>query len=193
MKLGIIAGIVSILASVPYTISIFKGITKPNRASWFIWTVVGILLFLSYKATGAHNTIWVPLVYAILPAFTAILSIKYGIGGFSRIDIFCLIGAMLGILIWLISGTPILALISFIVIDSFGTVPTIKKAYYHPEQENTFAWALMVLANILNVIAIEEMRFSLLAYPIYLLSMGLVILGLLLRKRIFYYNQKIST
>lgn len=50
--LGIAAGIVSIAGFIPYVASVFRGETKPNRASWWIWAVVGSVLFAGYVAQG---------------------------------------------------------------------------------------------------------------------------------------------
>jgi hypothetical protein len=76
MKLGIIAGCISALACIPYFISIIRGKTKPNRATWWIWSWLGVLLFFSYKASGATDTLWVALVYMITPLITALLSLN---------------------------------------------------------------------------------------------------------------------
>jgi len=181
MKLGIIAGCVSALASIPYFISIFRGKTKPNRATWWIWSWLGVLLFFSYKASGANDTLWVALVYMITPLLTAILSIKYGVGGWSKFDLICLASSIIGSLLWYVSGSPVIALLLFLLIDLCGTLPTIRKTYYHPEQENRLGWSIMVTANFINIFA-GEMKFSIVVYPIYMVIIGGAILAFSLRK-----------
>jgi len=44
--LGLIAGIIAFLAYVVYIISIFRGGSKPNRATWWIWAFMGLILAL---------------------------------------------------------------------------------------------------------------------------------------------------
>src|SRR5688572_11025851 len=90
---GKVAGVVSFVAFVPYILAILRGETKPNRATWWIWTVVGFMLGASYYSSGANNTIWVPVSYIVGPLVTALLSIKYGEGGWNRFDKGCLLGA----------------------------------------------------------------------------------------------------
>ena len=182
MSLGIIAGIISALAFVPYCISILKGKTKPNRASWWIWFWLGILAYFSYKASGAHDTLWVALVYVITPFITAMLSLKYGEGGWNKFDLACLGCSIVGSLVWFISSSPLIALLLFLSIDLFGALPTLKKTYYHPETENSLAWFLMAVGNLVNVFAAEQLKFSILVYPLYMLIVGGLILGLSLRK-----------
>ena len=81
--LGIIAGIIAFLAYIVYLISILRGKTKPNRATWWIWAFMGLVVGLSYHSSGAVNTIWVPYVEFLGPFSIAILSIKYGCEIFS--------------------------------------------------------------------------------------------------------------
>lgn len=179
--LGKIAGFISILAFIPYFHSILKGQTKPNRITWWIWTLLGILLYFSYKEAGAKETLWVPLIYIIAPLITAILSIKYGVGGWTTFDLVCLLGALASTFLWIISGSPTVALILFLLIDLFGALPTIKKAYVVPEQESKLAWFLMCLANCVNLFAVQDFQFSILIYPLYMFIIGSIIFGLLIR------------
>jgi len=140
------------------------------------------LLFFSYKASGANDTLWVALSYIIGPLVIALLSIKYGVGGWNKFDIFCLSSSFVSTLFWFITGSPIIALILYLLIDSFGTLPTIRKSYYHPEQENKLGWLLMITANLFNFFAAKEMKFSITIYPFYMLITGCIIFGLSLRK-----------
>lgn len=182
--IGILAGLISFIAFFPYIISTIKGKTKPNRATWWIWSWVGILVFLSYKESGAQETLWVAISYFIAPLVTALLSIKYGVGGWTRFDISCLAGSVAGTVIWYISQSATTALMLFLTIDLFGSLPTVRKTYFHPEQEDKLAWSLMVAANLLNIFAAEQFSFSIIIYPLYMFLCGSVILALTFRKNI---------
>jgi hypothetical protein len=181
MTLGIIAGCISVLAFCPYLISILKGKTKPNRVTWWIWSLLGVLLFYSYRASGATDTLWVPLSYMITPLITALLSIKYGVGGWTKFDLMCLFAAATSTLVWFVSGSPSTAVLLYLCIDLFGILPTIRKTFFYPEQEDKLAWLLMVIANALNIAAAGKFEFSIIVYPLYMLLCGCVILGLSLR------------
>ena len=97
---GILAGIFSFSAYLFYIVAIIKGYTKPSRASWFIWAGIGIILAFSYRASGAEDTIWVAVSEAIAPMVIALLSIKYGVGGAEKIDIFALVGSLCSLFLW---------------------------------------------------------------------------------------------
>ncbi len=76
--LGIIAGVLSLAGYIPYIITTVQGKTQPNKATWFIWTLVGGLIAFSYLKEGDQNTIWLPLGYFFGPLIISILSIWYG-------------------------------------------------------------------------------------------------------------------
>ena len=161
--LGIIAGLIALSAYLVYVISIFRGGSKPNRATWWIWSFMGLILALSYQFSGASNTIWVPYVEFLGPLIIAILSIKYGEGGLdNKTDLICLLGATISIILWIIFKNPVVALITNLAVDSFAIVPTIKKSYLRPEGEDFWAWFGTGLADSLNMFAVERFSFAIL-------------------------------
>ncbi len=165
---GLIAGVLALSAAIPYIRAILRGETRPSRATWFIWTVVGLLIATSYYAAGARQTIWVAVVYFVDPLIVAVLSIKFGEAGWTLLDRLCLAGAGIGVLLWWLSGSPLVALIANLVVDAFGALPTIKKSYCRPQSEDRTAWALALAGATANLFAIEAWSFEIAAYPVYM-------------------------
>src|SRR5689334_14534853 len=123
--LGQIAGAASLLGFLPYIYEIVQGKTRPNRATWWIWTVVGATLCASYYASGARHTVWVPVSYVVGPLVTALLSLKYGEGGSGRFDRACLGVCLLSLPAWWLARSPLAALMINIGVDLLGALPTI--------------------------------------------------------------------
>lgn len=186
---GKIAGIISFIAFIPYIVAILRKKTRPNRASWWIWTVLGITLGTSYYFSGAEHTIWVPVSYAVGPFIVAILSIKYGEGGWNRFDLFCLGATVISLVLWALFRTPLVALFINLFIDLLGALPTIKKTYKDPKSEDPIAWILFFCGNTCNLFAIEELRFAILAYPVYMFLVSSLIMALVVWPR----NKKTKT
>lgn len=179
--LGVIAGVIAFSAYIVYIVSILKGKSKPSRATWWIWSFMGLVLALSYYYSGAENTIWVPIVEFIGPLSIAILSIKYGEGGLEdKTDLVCMFGAFVSILVWIIFDNPVLALVTNLFIDTFALIPTIKKTYLRPEGEDFWAWFGTGLADTINLFAIERFTFGIMVYPIYMLVSDLIIIVLII-------------
>ena len=179
-----IAGAIAFLAYVIYIVSILRGKSKPNRATWWIWAFMGVVLVLSYQASGAENTIWVPFVEFLGPLIIAILSIKYGEGGINnKTDIICLVGSFVSIILWIIFNNPVIALVTSLAVDSFAIIPTIKKSYLRPEGEDFWAWFGTGIADSLNFFAVEKFTFAILIYPIYMLTSDIIIVAILFVKK----------
>ncbi|MBD2302185.1 hypothetical protein H6G80_21300 [Nostoc sp. FACHB-87] len=182
--IGIVAGFLSLLGFLPYIFSIYQRKTRPNRVTWWIWTVVGFILCFSYYSSGAVNTIWVPVCSAIGHLTIAILGIKYGEGGWNRFDRWCLLTAGLSLILWWRFSSPSIALMINICIDFLGALPTIRKSYYQPHTEDIFTWSIFLLAHTLNLFALKNWSFNLSVYPLYLFGSTFTIFLLLSRTQI---------
>jgi hypothetical protein len=182
--LGQLAGAISLLGFVPYIIAIAQGKTRPNRATWWIWSVVGAMLCASYYASGTRHALWVPLSYVIGPLATALLALKYGEGGWDRFDRTCLAASLLSLVVWWLARSPLVALLANLGIDLLGAVPTIRKAYRAPEAESLLSWLVFLLADTLNVCAIGTWSLATALYPVYLFILAAVLVTLLMRPRV---------
>lgn len=182
--IGFSAGLLEFWAFILYYISILNGKTRPNRATWFVLTVVGVLIVMSYYASGARDTLWVPISYAVGPFIAFLLSLKYGEGGFTPFDRFCLLACLVSIVFWKISHSPAMTLFANLLIDFFGLLPTIRKAYLDPKSEDRAAWSVTSLSNFLNILAVGSWTFVIGFYPVYMfLVNGLVTTLLFVRGR----------
>lgn len=181
---GLIAGILAMLAVVPYIRSILSGRTKPNRASFLIWTGVGLMVAATYKASGATTTLWVALAYFVSPLIVAALSLKYGVGGASRLDLVCLSGALLSLALWWATRSAPTSLYINILVDALAVIPTAKKAWLDPGSEDRSAWQLAFLANAVDLFAIRSWAPEISIYPIYsFLATGTIVTALTLKRR----------
>lgn len=181
---GEIAGIVSFAAYLLYIYTTIRGQTKPNRATWWILSLVGLMIATSYYAGGARETIWVAVSYIAGPLIIAILSLWYGEGKWETLDKVCLTGAIVSAIIWYFSSLAIITLSINLLMDFLGLIPTIKKSYLRPIGEDRIAWTMESFAGILNMFAIETFTFAIVLYPLYLLIINLFVTLLLYRPMI---------
>lgn len=164
--IGRLAGAIAALAFVPYIISILHGHTKPNRATWAIWSMAGIILASSYYAAGARDTIWVTISYAVFYCFVFLLSLKYGVGGYAKFDLACLAGATVGLGLWMSTNDPVVTVYIMSGVNLLGILPTLKKVHKDPDSENKLAWSMDVTAAALNLFAISGIALHIWVYPI---------------------------
>ena len=177
---GWLAGIIGFIAYVPYFFAIIYGKTSPNRATWFIWTMVNTISFLSYSVSGAGNAIWFSVSDAVASLVILIFSIRRGEGGWNGLDQVCLLTASLSVFFWWLSGSALVGLSMSLIADAMGAIPTITKTYHRPESENRLSWTMTTIATVINLFAIENWReLSSLLYPIYMLLLMTIITAFL--------------
>src|SRR5690242_9985195 len=94
---GIIAGIITLVAYIPYIRDIFNGTTKPVRATWFIWSVLSGIALTSQIASGGRWSVVMTLAQMGGVTAVFILSLKHGYGGLGKKEFVSLIVAALGL------------------------------------------------------------------------------------------------
>lgn len=166
---AVISAVLILLAAPPYIIDTLKGNTKPERVTWFIFSVLGLIAFVSQLLLGASWT----LVFSGLDTLASVLvfglSLKYGVGGHTKLDITALIIATIGVLIAILAKEPIISLLGVILADVSGMALTIKKAYLDPKSETIITWLLAGTASVFGILSAGEMTVGILLYPVYLM------------------------
>jgi len=181
--IGFWAGVISLIAYAPYIYSIFKGKTKPSRSSWWIWSLVGLVILMSYYSAGARNTIWIPGVFFICPLVVALLSIKYGANSsLDLLDKASITISVASLFVWYILGVPATTLFVNILIDSLGYLSTFKKTWKDSLSENGLTWILFFLGSVLNLVALENYSFPIMLYPVYMFMMDIIMIFLIFIK-----------
>jgi hypothetical protein len=165
LLIGEIAGVLAIIQVVPYIVSIFRGHTKPERTSYFIWFMVDTVKIASYVEIGARTTIYVPLVFTFTAFIIFLLSIKYGMGGVSKFDTGCFFLAVFGIIMWMITNDALFTLYFTTTLGLVGYLPTIRKAYFLPQTENTLSWTMTAFTGTLNLLALTTLSLKIALPP----------------------------
>lgn len=167
LVLGYLSGILGVLANVPYIIDTLKGKTKPHRVSWAIFLLINLINLVSLMASGATNSLWLVIGFSISQFVIVVLSIKKGTGGLGRLEVTCMIGAGLGIGLWMYFNNPLVAIICNIIAVSIALVPTIIKAYKEPHTETKSTWLIGALGALLSALSVGGLHVELLLFPIY--------------------------
>lgn len=163
---GIIAGALALAAFFPYVIAILKKKTLPSQTTWIIWAIQDILTLASYYVSGAKETLWVPIGFAVGATISATLSLKYGEKTWGRLDVACMIAAGASILIWPLTKSALAVLLINLFMGAVGAITTLKKAYHNPKSEDRLTWLLFVISSLFNLLAVKEWVFKIAVYPV---------------------------
>jgi hypothetical protein len=181
----IAATILAGVGFIPYILAILRGETKPERATWIIWFLLNTLVAGGMLQKHALNG---QMVLYVIGDFVVILfAIKYGRGGWSPLDKWCLIGAAVGLLLWYMTNDPLYAIVIGLGIDVIGFVPTVVKTWRHPDQEDRLAWTLALATSLLQSWAIPIWTVEDAAPPItYLIIQFTALFLIIYRPRRFF-------
>lgn len=162
------SAILAMAAAPPYIYQTIRGKVRPERASWFIFSVLGVIAFVSQLSLGASTSLIFNGIDTLGSVTIFLLSLWFGVAGWTRLDRTVLSIALVGVTISLMVSRPFIALLGVVLADICGMIPTILKAYKDPTSESQIAWLLFATAAVLTVLTIHSLRFDLLIYPVYI-------------------------
>lgn len=172
-SLGIVSGAFLVAGYIPYIYEVLRKTTTPNRASWFIWSLSTAIILFGVSETGTNEAIWVPIADAIGCFLIFLLSIRLGVGGWSKTDKISLCISAASLVILGLTGSALVALLMNLCIYVSGYIPTIQKAMIDPYSESRFAWSLFFIGVILNLVTViigTDTGFAVWLYPIVLVA-----------------------
>ncbi len=164
--LGILSAVVFLIGDVPYFRDTIKGKIKPHRVTWGIACLLNSISFGNQYASGASDSLWIFGAASLATAVIFIASLKNGVGGHSKLDIFAIIMAVLGVGLWAWFDSPVVSVLSVWAVVLVSLIPTFIKARKHPESETRIAWSCGMVSSILAAISVGQLDWVLLLLPI---------------------------
>lgn len=165
-SLAVIAAILSVISCVPYVIDIAKGKTHPNLVTWVTWTlVVGISTAAAISDHAIHTAIFTGAI-TLTDAIIVVMSLKKGVKKYVAFDFVCQALAILGILLWLLTGNPSTAVALSLTVSIIAAMPTWRHAWIAPNEETWQGFAIGGISATLAIISLTALSFVALAFPV---------------------------
>jgi hypothetical protein len=186
-QIGYITVFIQLIGISFYIRDMFRGTTKPNLVSWFIWALAPLIgSYLQWEA-GAGLSILPVFMAGFNPILVIIVSflVKKGYWKITRFDIYCGILAIFSLVLWIITKNLFVSVLFAILSDALASLPTILKAWRSPETETGAAYTGGVIANILGLLIIKNWTFPIYSLGVYFILMNIVIFIFIYRKKIF--------
>jgi hypothetical protein len=184
--LGIIAIFLTFIAFVPYVRDILLDKVRPHVFSWVIWGIVTFIIFLAQLSDGAGVGAWPIGISGVITFFVAILAYwKKSDDSITLLDWLFFLLALLSIPVWYFMDDVFWALILLVGIDVAGTIPTIRKAYVKPDEEQILLYAIMGVRNLVVCFALENYSVVTVLFPVVATVLcSLIVFVILLRRRV---------
>lgn len=167
---GIIALSLSLGANIPYIVEILKKKVRPERISWFLWTLLGLTYYFS--ALFADGATWFTFGELIGPVIILIIALKFGVGGKSRFDLISLGVALLAFALLFIVEGVLLGLLLALIVDGIGAMLTIRKLLIDPSSESKWFWGIGAISGVFAVLSLETFTVETLLFPVYVILLS---------------------
>ena len=182
----IISVVLPLIGTSAYIYEILYKDVRPNIVTWGVWFLISLVSTVSLYFQQSNAAVYFAAIMALQPASILLLSLKkHGITKWILVDKIALILALLGIIAWIVTNNPLLALLFSIFADFSGLVPTLVKAYTNPFEESYIFFLLDSIASIANLIAVGSLFVSDAIYPAYLFMANVaVVIIIVIRRRL---------
>lgn len=177
---AMLSGVVGVASLIPYITDMVRGDTRPNAVSFFLWTALEAIAFVAQLKAGASWSIVFVGVTVFNTAIITILALAgYGYRAYGKFDAWCAFFCVAALVLWQMSGNPVVAIAFAIVADFCAALPTIKKVWREPHSEHAFAWSLISISGALGVFSTEILNAANLAFPVYVVVANTLVFSLI--------------
>lgn len=175
--LSIMAGVIFTIAFIPYILAVLRKKTKPSKITWVIWAVLDSITFVGMLIEHSLNG---QIVGAVIGVWAVVIvSPRDRTFRWSKLDKFCVGGAILGVSLAQVFQDPKLGILCSCSVVFIASFPTFVQAYRNPVGENRMAWTLYWISCVFAVIAIPEWNFVNTMQPLTFLSLESVMMWIL--------------
>lgn len=174
--LGITSGVLYTIGTLPYIYLIIIGKVKPQRASWLIWLLMAVVLIAN---SHQEHIVFFYGFQGICCLFIFLLSIKNGIGGVSKFDIFSVVICIVALFAKVMLSNGLLSVSLASLIESIAFALSFKKLLKHPGTENLFQWTTSAVAGVIALISLSNFSAEQVMYPVVIIVGNGLVSGLI--------------
>lgn len=175
--------IITAVGTIPYIVDVIRNKTKPRIVSWAVWCVLTAIAGLASLADQQYPAALLMLVATLETLAVVILGYRHGDRTFEKLDVVCFIGAIVGLLLWWISGSPAVAVIITVVIDLVGAVPSIVHSWKKPYEETWIAFLCSSLGGLATMLATNVWTITAVLYPLYIFVINVIFVVVIVSRR----------
>ncbi len=154
---ALIGAIIGSLGGVFYLFETLAGRTQPNRVTWLLWGIFPVVIFVAQRAQGVQGLSWVTFVAGLMPLLIVAASFfnPKAYWKSEPRDYLLMAAAIVGIILWALTHNPNMALLFSLAADLLAGIPTVIKAYRHPQSESWVAFAISTFGFGLSFLSIH--------------------------------------
>ena len=161
-EFAVVGAVVASIGGLYYLYDTITGRAQPNRVTWFLWFLFPMIIFVAQRAQGVEGLSWVTFAAGFTPLLILLASFlnPKAYWKTERRDYYLMAAAVAGIILWAVTDDPNLALLFSLAADALAGLPTLVKAYRHPQTESWIAYAISAVGFGVGVLALHSYTFE---------------------------------
>ncbi len=175
----------AIFSTVPYIKDIVQGKAKPRMVSWAVWALLlGLTAIVSWQQHQISSAI-LSGTSMVACLIVTILAARHASFKLTRLERYSLVGALIGLGLWLILDNPMLVLVAAAAVDIIAYLPTYINGWHNPHHESMSMFVTSASGSglvLLAAILAHATPYGLI-YPLYSTIFGGIMVGILLTQR----------
>lgn len=177
----LLGAVIGFAGGVSYLIGTLKGTVRPNRVSWFMWSLAPLVAFAAEMRQG----VGLPAVMTFMVGFNPLLILISSFANprsawqVTKFDLACGGLSLAGLCLWYLTRAGDVAILFAIVADALAAVPTVVKAYADPDSENYTGFLAFAINAGITLLTIKVWIFASYAFPLYIFVICLVMTALI--------------
>ncbi len=163
----VLAGLLSIAGIAGYVRDIVRGTTAPNRVTWALWGVEGLLIFVVEVQQHVGPAAFMTLVFGLIPVVVVVASLphRHGRWQLGPFDLVCGAASAVGLATWALIHDATAALVAFVVADQLASLPTVRKAWLAPKSETAWTYLTGVVNTAVTIMVLHRWTTAGVAFP----------------------------
>jgi hypothetical protein len=180
----VVGAVLVTIGGVSYLLDTLQGRNQPNKVTWLLWGVAPLVAFASQVSQGVGIEALSTFAVGFMPVLIFFASFMNAQAEWriTRFDIVCGVLSVLGLLLWAVTSNGNVAIVFAILADALAALPTVRKAWSHPETESDLLFWLGVVNATTGLLVVTSWQFENYFFIAYILFANLV-LGALIRFR----------
>ncbi len=172
-----IAAFATLIATFSYIRSMFRGYAKPNRVSWLMWSIAPFIATAAAISSGVTWAAFPVFMSGFSPflIFIASFILKKAYWQLKSFDYICGVLSALALILWYVTKDPDVAITFAIASDALASIPTLTKAWKHPETEVAWPFLIGIFNASTSLVVATIWTFSAYAFPAYLIVINLLL------------------
>jgi hypothetical protein len=165
---------INLAGSATYIRNTLRGRTKPNRVTYLMWGIAPLIATAAAISKGVGWAVVPVFMSGFCPMMVLLSSFanQQAFWKLGKLDYVCGAFSALALVLWALTKQPTIAIILAIASDGLAALPTLLKAWDHPETETGISYVFSVFGAATTFAAVKDWSFAECGFVIYLIILN---------------------